>query len=69
MILDDIVCFLITAENIVLLRLLGHCMYLIMYFGPGHLLRLIKESRRIDTWIKMIFRIGRSGKMSTTMTG
>ena len=63
------VFFLITAENIFLLRLLGHCMYLIMYFGPGHLLRLIKESRRIDTWIKMIFRIGRSGKMSTTMTG
>ena len=27
MILDDIVCFLITAENIFLLRLLGHCMF------------------------------------------
>ena len=27
MILDDILCFLITAENIFLLRLLGHCMF------------------------------------------
>ena len=35
---------------------------MILDLGPGHLLRLIKESRRIDTWIKMIFRIGRSVK-------